>query len=382
MPPFVTTLTDVARDIWLDSFAAGPGDVPMKSSAAWSIRKRTLRGGLREGVDIVDVDNGALLFSVLPTRGMGIWRGRYRGISLGWQAPVIGPVHPKFVSLGDRNGLGWLTGFDEWLCRCGLHSMGAPGDDNGYPLNLHGRIANSPAHKVEAVVDADSQTIGLTGEVEEGGLFYPHLRLSTSMTTKLGFNAVTIIDSVQNRSAKPVEIEVLYHLNNGPPLLEAGSKICVPVREVTPMTKWAAEGIDDWNVCTGPVAGFAERVYCCVPAAGSDGQTLAVFHDKSGSNGLAISWDVNQMPCCSLWKNTAAVEDGYVVGLEPSTNFPQHRSKERAVGRVQTLAPGKTWQARWTIEVFDTADEVAKAVANVDQIQGDVKSVVRREPLT
>jgi hypothetical protein len=382
MPPIVTTLTDVARDIWLDSFAVGSVDVPMKSPAAWSIRKRTLRGGLRDGVDLVEVDNGALSFLILPTRGMGIWRGQYRGVSLGWQSPVVGPVHPQFVALGDRHGLGWLTGFDEWLCRCGLHSMGAPGDDNSYPLNLHGRIANSPAHKVEAVVDSDAQLLGVTGEVEEGGLFYPHLRLSTSVTTALGSNAITIVDAVENRSAKPVEIEMLYHLNNGPPLLEAGSRIRMPVSEVTPMTKWAAEGIGDWNVCAGPVAGFAERVYCCVPAAGADGRTLAVLHDAAGGKGLAIHWDVKQMPCCSLWKNTAAVEDGYVVGLEPATSFPQHRSMERAAGRVLTLSPGGTWQARWTIEVYDDAEAVAKAVARVDQIQSGVKSVVRREPLT
>src|SRR4029079_6899359 len=96
--PIVTTLTDVARDVWLDTFSAGPGDIQMKSPAMWSIRKRTLRGGLRDGVDLVEVDNGALSFSVLPTRGMGIWRGRYRSISLGWQAPVIGPVHPQFAA--------------------------------------------------------------------------------------------------------------------------------------------------------------------------------------------------------------------------------------------------------------------------------------------
>src|SRR5438874_6718650 len=141
-------LTDVLNDVYVPDLSLAGEALGLALPAHCSVRKRTLRGGLRDGVDIIEVDNGALSFSVLPTRGMGIWRGRYRGMSLGWQAPVLGPVHPRFVSLGDRNGLGWLTGFDEWLCRCGLHWMGAPGDDNDYPLTLHGRIANSPAHKV------------------------------------------------------------------------------------------------------------------------------------------------------------------------------------------------------------------------------------------
>src|SRR5581483_1712831 len=119
-------LTDAARGVWLDEFAAGPGDVP-GTPPGWSVRKRTLRGGPGDGVDLVEVDNGALRFSVLPTRGLGLWRGSYRGIELGWRAPVVGPVHPKYVELSARNGLGWLTGFDEWLCRCGLSWMGPAG---------------------------------------------------------------------------------------------------------------------------------------------------------------------------------------------------------------------------------------------------------------
>ena len=137
MPPIVTTLTDVAHDVWLDSFTIGTGAVRMDAPASWSVRKRTLRGGLRDGVDLVEIDNGALAVSILPTRGMGIWRGRYRGVPLGWQAPVSGPVHPKFVNLEARHGLGWLEGFDELLCRCGLASNGPPRDDGGAKLTLH-----------------------------------------------------------------------------------------------------------------------------------------------------------------------------------------------------------------------------------------------------
>src|SRR6185369_7830818 len=120
------------------------------------VRKRTLRGGLRDGIDLIEVHNGALAFTVLPTRGMGLWRGDYHGLSLGWRSPVEGPVHPKYVNLADRGGLGWLAGFDELLCRCGLASNGPPGkDDNGTPLTLHGRIANLPAQAVEVRVSLD-----------------------------------------------------------------------------------------------------------------------------------------------------------------------------------------------------------------------------------
>jgi hypothetical protein len=98
MPTY--TLTDVARDLWVDSFTIGPADRGDASTKSWSVTKRTLRGGRREGVDLIRVDNGSLSFSIVPTRGMGIWKGEYRGDHLGWESPVRdGPVNPAFVNL-------------------------------------------------------------------------------------------------------------------------------------------------------------------------------------------------------------------------------------------------------------------------------------------
>src|SRR5437660_8237217 len=122
------TLTDVRGDVWLDGFSVGAETLRLPTAHDWSIRKRTLRGGLRDGVDLVEVHNGALSFSVLPTRGMGLWRGDYHGLPLGWRSPVLGPVHPKFVEETARNGLGWLDGFDELMVRCGLEPFGPPGE--------------------------------------------------------------------------------------------------------------------------------------------------------------------------------------------------------------------------------------------------------------
>jgi len=47
------TLTDVAGDLWIDSFSAGNDDLRLATPHDWSLRKRTLRGGLRDGVDVI-----------------------------------------------------------------------------------------------------------------------------------------------------------------------------------------------------------------------------------------------------------------------------------------------------------------------------------------
>ena len=46
-------------------------------------------------------------------------------------------MHPAFVNLESRGQLGWLDGFNEWLCRCGLAFNGPPGaDEDGTPITL------------------------------------------------------------------------------------------------------------------------------------------------------------------------------------------------------------------------------------------------------
>jgi hypothetical protein len=378
---FDFTLTDVARDLWLDQFSIGPQVVPVALPHAWSVRKRTLRGGLRDGVDVIDVDNGALTFSVLPTRGLGLWRGSYRGVGLGWQAPVLGPVHPKFVNLSDRNGLGWLTGFDEWVCRCGLNWNGAPGPDGGWPLTLHGRIANQPAHLVSVAVDAGPPaTISVSGQVEEGGLFYPRLRLTTTYVTEFGSNRLTVHDRVETLNGTPTEVQVLYHINLGPPLLGEGGGVALPLRQLAPLTTRAAEGIDTWSTYLPPTTGYTEQVYACTPLADDGGNSLALLHDSAGERGLAVRWRVEQLPCFTIWKNTAAVADGYVTGLEPATNFPNNRSFERTQGRVIVLPPGGSWEARWCMEVFDSAVGVGGAKDEIARLQSRTKAVIHRTP--
>jgi Domain of unknown function (DUF4432) len=367
----VHVLTDLDHGIWLDRFDIVAGGA--------SIRKRTLHGGLSDGVDVIDVDNGVLSFSVLPTRGMGLWRGRAGDMDLGWKAPVRGPVHPKFVNVAERAGLGWLTGFDEWLCRCGLNWNGPPGDDNGRPLTLHGRIANQPAHRVEVAIDPNR--ISIHGEVEEAGLFHSRLRLKTTYTTNVGSSRLDIRDEVTNLGATPAEMQLLYHVNQGLPLLGEGSRVHVPYRELWPMTAHAAAGLDRWTEYSAATLGFVEQVYCMFPAANADGKSLALLHDPDGNQAMALRWSVAELPCFTIWKNTAAIEDGYVTGLEPATNFPRFKTKEREAGRVVNLAPRQTWCANWSIEVAATKDAVSGLVREVEQIQATIKPVVHSEPM-
>ena len=123
-------LTDTDKGVYLPQLALGPADFTGEQVRGLRVTKSILRGGVSDAVDVLDLENGALRIRLLPTRGMGIHRVWCGDVELGWRSPVAGPVHPQLVNLFEPSGIGWLSGFDEWLCRCGLESNGAQNGTN------------------------------------------------------------------------------------------------------------------------------------------------------------------------------------------------------------------------------------------------------------
>jgi hypothetical protein len=349
--------------------------------------RRTWQGGLSDGVVSVEINNGRLQIDVLPTRGMGIWRVRPLGDgevgSIGWKSPIRGPVHPAFVDLGEPSGLGFLDGFDELLTRCGLESNGAPEFDEGtgrlkYPL--HGRIANKPAHQVELTIDTDKREIALRGVVEETRFHFLKLRMTSTITTKFGSSSFTIRDEVENFSASPATMQMLYHVNFGLPLLDAGARIVAPVKTIVPRNERAAGGIKTWDGYAAAEPGFEEMVYFFELNAGENGATRTLLKNAHGTRGVSLVFNKQQLPWFTLWKNTTGEPDGYVTGLEPATNFPNPRTFETAKGRVVTLAAGQKQLFDLTMEIHGSPREVSAAEAAIEALQAGRKPRIHEQP--
>ncbi|MBX3444963.1 MAG: aldose 1-epimerase family protein [Planctomyces sp.] len=359
----------------------------LKGSEQWSISRRRLTGGMSEGVEVVDLNNGRMTVSVVPTRGMGVWRAQCGEVPVEWQSPVRQLVHPSLVNLASRNGLGWLDGFNELVCRCGLAFNGPPGADEGAKgavesqVTLHGRTANLPARDV--VVEVDDQgdgVLAVSGIVDECTLFGPQLRLRSTVRTVAGSTAFTIVDEIENLGSTSAELELLYHINLGRPFLEQGSSVACPARAVVPRDERAAEGMERYAVYEGPTSGYAEQVYYFEPIADRDGRTLALLKNAHGHLGVSVAWNVRELPRFTLWKCTQADADGYVTGLEPGTNLPNFKGYEREQGRVVELAAGGKHRAEVTLTVHDSPEAVADAERRVRELQGNQPPVVHRAP--
>ncbi len=119
-----------------------------------------------------------------------------------------------------------------------------------------------------------------------------------------------------------------------------------------------------------PAAGYSEQVYFTDLAAGSDNLTHVLLENAARTLGVSVGFDKRQLPCFTLWKNTAALADGYVTGLEPATNYPNPRSFEEKQNRVLQLAPGATARFDVSLTIHPDAASVAAAEKAVAQIGG------------
>src|SRR5205823_2282774 len=311
-------------------------------------------------------------------------------VKLGWKSPVAEVVHPKHVNLTLRGGLGWLEGFNEWLCRCGLENTGQAGQDEiinnvgdtqTVDLTLHGKIANIPASEVDVLVDRKPpHRITIRGVVHEKMLFGPKLELVTEVSTLPGADTFRIEDTVINRGSQPQEYQVLYHYNFGKPLLGDGAKLHVPVERVTPYNANAARDVKTWNTFAGPKPGYVEQVYLMRPLEDGDGNVRVLLHNDKGNRGMLLKYAKKELPHLTLWKNTGADDDGYVIGIEPGVSFPNARKVERHAGRVPKLAGGASHTMRMDFTLLGDKIGVDQAVARINEVQARQAPTIDEKP--
>lgn len=339
-----------------------------------AVHTTLLSDGRREGIKLVELSAGDTRVVVLPDRGLGIWKMVAGDTELGWHSPVKGPVHPSFVPLGEPSGLGWLDGFDELVARCGLVSNGAPDfDARGRLLHgLHGRIANLPAHDVVVTLDEALGTVTLTGAVDETRFLFHALRMETKLVLDAARHRITWTDTVTNLSDRRATMQMLYHVNMGPPMLGAGAEFVAAVDELAPRDPHAAADMSAWNRYAAPKPGHAEQVHFAKLRSDADGRATAMLVAPDGSRGVALSWRAETLPWFTLWKNLGGQRDGYVTGLEPATNIPNCRSFEEDQGRVVSLASGASVS-------FDLAIELVTG-NRLTEIRRDIESLVASSP--
>ncbi len=387
---FEKVLIDAFANVYEEQYRISSENFVHSEGPSWEIRKFTLKGGKQHGVDLVEIDNGHMTVAVVPTRGMAILEASTEDVSLSWSSPVRQVVHPAYVDEESRGMLGWLEGFNEFVCRCGLAFNGGPGDDEvatntgdrrTVSLPLHGTVANTPAARLAVTVRLKPPSeIGVVGEVYDTQMYGSSFRLISSVLTVPGAAEFRVEDTVQNLSGLPQEVELLYHCNYGPPLLGEAATFLAPAAFVCPRDGRAAEGIASWDAYGAPQVGFTEQCYFLRNHADEKGWTMVALVDPERKLAGTIRYSVRDLPAFTLWKDTAAEEDGYVTGLEPGTDYPNSRRFEREKGRVVTVPPGGELKTALRFGLVAGTRAVARVTSDIAALSDGKPCAVQERP--
>ncbi len=358
--------------------------------APWSVTQKILQGGKQQGVELLTLDNGKLKIVIIPTRGMGILEVTSGDLRLGWDSPVKEVVHPSLIHLDSQSGLGWQDGYNEWMARCGLEFAGHPGTDQYInktgnkverDLSLHGRIQNTPATDYKILVDpSPPHRIRVQGTVYETSFNGPNFKLVTEISTIPGSDHFQISDQITNQGSSHQEYQLIYKGSYGSSILEEGAIVFAPASKISPMNNRSAKSIQKWQTYRQPIEGFMEELYLLTPVADENSSTMALLANRLHDLATSVRWSVNELPCLTIWKNTASSEDGYVTGIEPGTSYPFNRLVERKYGRVPRLAPSETRTFTLSFGIHRGRTEVDKLIAEATNLQSQANLQIIQEP--
>ncbi|MCR5752517.1 MAG: DUF4432 family protein [Kiritimatiellae bacterium] len=249
--------------------------------------------GRGNGARQIYVANGRLNFVLSESNALDMLRLWHGGVNVG------------FVS---RNGLytaqaDFLSSFPAgMLYTCGLDAIGGV---EGHPI--HGRIHSIPAQVRE--LTADENGVRIVAEVRDTALFGQNLVLTRTVSTGVCSDEVRVEDRLENRAFRDEKYCMLYHVNVGYPMVDAGAKISGRFVESRPRTPWAEHEMAKMLDVEPPKDNAEETCYFHMT---KDGR-MSIENAAIGKR-FTVESSLRRFV---QWKSRASGD--YVVGLEPCT---------------------------------------------------------------
>ncbi len=337
-------------------------------------RPYELTEGAARGTRVVDVDTGILCYSVVLDRGMDISLTKYKGMNL-THLTENGEVHPAFY---ESRANEWARiFFGGMLTTCGLTYLGPAGMDGCEELGLHGRYSAIPARRVRDLSewDGDEYAIILQGQIDETVQMGTKMRLERSIKSKAGEAVIHIHDVVTNTGTSEAPFTILYHINFGFPLLDAGTRILIQSRDSIPFDAYSESKMERRLQVEHPKAGALEENYLCPAAADKNGNGYALMVNDSLMSGIGvyIKSSVGTLPYFCEWKMLD--ERDYIVAIEPSNVKCENRSVLRQKGLLPILKPAESKVMDIEIGVLEGKEQIKALEKHMAEVIYNGKAV-------
>lgn len=294
--------------------------------------------GPAAGLRAFDLNNGrGLNLTVLADRGLDISSLTYKGR----QAAFLSKTRPKHPAYYTEDGArGFLRQFYAGLLTtCGLTHAGAAFSENGQSHGLHGPFSNTPASRVAVRMEdrKGAAVIRLYGEIRQSEVFGDHLVLKREMEIETEKDVIRIRDTVENQGFFESPLMLVYHVNFGYPLLDAGARVYTSAGRVKARDDIAQAGLARWNEMEEPSAKRPEE---CFFHTAQPREAFAMVHNPVQGFACAVDYDSGALPLLCEWK--CMREGDYALGLEPTTSGVMGQPAARKDGSLILLQPGES----------------------------------------
>ena len=319
-------------------------------------------GGPADGERALEFSTGTgLVFTAVASRGLDITAASFNGKSLSWHS-WCGDRSPNFYV---EPGMEWLRSFyGGMIVTCGMTYAGAPCEDDGKVLGMHGRFSNTPASNIcaDGEWDGDDYKFWCSGKIRETTVFGENLLCKRTVSAKLGESKINVEDIVTNEGTKKTPHMMLYHINGGFPAVDEGTIFMAPTKSQTPRDEDAMVDKEHYYLSDAPDVNYRERCYYHDMQPDKDGFVHAAIVNKNladgGVFGYCVKYNKNELPKFTEWKQNGSGE--YVIGMEPANCWVEGRAKERSRGTLQFLEPGETRTYHLEISVISSKEDLAQ----------------------
>ncbi len=261
-----------------------------------SLRRYEMTEGKERGLRVLDCDNGNLRFLLNESKALDVMQLYHKGQNI------------SFIS---KNGftareIPFANRFEGgMLYTCGLDSAGGR---EGY--EQHGTHHNMPAKVTRA--ECSEAGILVEAEISETELFGKNLVFRRRVFSAVGSDTLEISDTLENCGTREEGYCLLYHVNAGYPMLDAGARLFDDAEEVVPRTPWAARYAESRREMKVPVPNEEEMCYFIklkTPRVSLENAALGKV--------FSLEWSGDTLPHFVEWKSMAAGD--YALGLESCT---------------------------------------------------------------